>query len=108
MRISQRAPNFHHFCKDAPWCEIRRSHASFPGVKTHFASVAKERYQAAIDASRVSSDRSRPLPLVNGRSEPCQMVQVAEALAEARSISVAELADAAHANTMRLFFPRAM
>ena len=90
-------------CADAPWCEIRRSHASFAGVRTHFGAVAKERYQAAAEAA--AADAGAPLSrLVKGRSEPCQMIQVAEALAAARGIDVLVLADAAHANSQRLFF----
>lgn len=100
---------------DAPWCEIRRSHASFPGVRTHFSAVPKERYQAALDseaaAAAVSASAAPSVPavsrLVKGRSEPCQIVQVAEALASARGCSLGELSDAAYANTIRLFFPAA-
>lgn len=88
-------------CADAPWCEIRRSHASFAGVRTHFGAVAKERYQAASEAA--AADAAAPR-LVKGRSEPCQMIQVAEALAAARGVDVLAITNAAHANSKRMFF----
>lgn len=60
-----------------------------------------------MDAAAATSPAGGPGSerLVKGRSEPCQIVQVAETLAAARGISLSELADAAYANTMRLFFP---
>ena len=51
---------------DAPWCDIRATHASFPFVKTHFESVKKEKYA--------------PGKLVKGRNEPCAALQVLEVL----------------------------
>lgn len=42
---------------DAPYCEIRNSHASSSFVKTKFKSVKKEKWSAEA--------------LVKGRNEPC-------------------------------------
>jgi len=44
--------------------------------------------------------------LVNGRSEPCQIVQVAEVVAAVTGHSLAEVAEAAHKNSMDVFFSR--
>ena len=53
---------------DAPWCEIRSSHASRKHVKTaSTAAKDKKKYEAG--------------QLVKGRNEPCNMVQVLEAIA---------------------------
>ena len=73
-------------------CEIRKSHASFPHVRTAFRAAPKERHSA--DA------------LVKGRCEPCMIVQVAEAVAGARGVPVRAVADAAHANSRRVFLAR--
>lgn len=42
---------------DAPYCEIRNSHASSKYVKTKFKSIKKEKW--------------RPDELIKGRCEPC-------------------------------------
>lgn len=34
---------------DAPWCEIRKSHAGYQYVNTHFTTVAKEKYLDSLD-----------------------------------------------------------
>lgn len=75
---------------DAPWCEIRPSHAGHAHISTSFPSVKRERW---------SEDQ-----LVKSRQEPCQIVQVAEVVSGARSMDVVDLADACYANTLRLFF----
>lgn len=76
---------------DAPWCEIRPSHAS--------ARHAGDR-PAARDKKRWSPDA-----WVKSRNEPAGMVQVLAAVAGTRGTDPGELACQAYANTMRLFFP---
>lgn len=44
--------------------------------------------------------------VVQGRSEPCQIVQVAEVVAALKGVSLEELATACYDNTMRVFFPK--
>ena len=75
---------------DAPWCEIKKSHASYPHVKTHFPTVKKEKFAHG--------------KLVQSRCEPCQMIQVAEVVAAVKGVSVADLATIVHDNTRKLFF----
>ncbi|XP_063225462.1 deoxyribonuclease TATDN1 isoform X2 [Bacillus rossius redtenbacheri] len=77
---------------DCPWCEIRPTHAGFNFVKTTFNAVKKEKWQASS--------------LIKGRNEPCQIVQVLEALAGARNENANDLAEKIHANTMKCFFDR--
>lgn len=81
-----------HLETDAPWCEIKKSHASHKHVKTVWPAAENKKY---------SADK-----LVKGRSEPCQMVQVAEAVAGIKGLAVAEVAAAAYANSRRLFLRR--
>ena len=47
---------------DAPWCDIRPSHAGAGFVKTTFESRKRERFEAGM--------------CVKGRVEPCHIVQV--------------------------------
>ncbi|CEM38459.1 unnamed protein product [Vitrella brassicaformis CCMP3155] len=52
---------------DAPWCDIRPTHASSSFVKTDIDCVKKP-------------EKWEPARQVKGRNEPCNMVQVAEAV----------------------------
>jgi TatD DNase family protein len=79
-----------HLETDAPWCEIRRTHASHKHVVTTWPAVDPKKYA--------------PDKVVKGRCEPCHIVQVAEVVAGARGLSVAEVAAAALANSRHLFF----
>src|SRR5690606_33923150 len=74
---------------DAPWCEIRRTHASYKFIDTHFESKKKEKYSKNH--------------LVNGRNEPCKMVQVLEVVAKLKEMNAKDLSDIVYENTMKLF-----
>ncbi|CAG0894222.1 unnamed protein product, partial [Cyprideis torosa] len=77
---------------DAPWCEIRPSHAGHGFIKTIFKQVKKEKWEPGL--------------MVKGRNEPCQITQVLEVLAAVRKQDEAALASTIFQNTMRLFFPK--
>ncbi|CAM9378811.1 unnamed protein product [Scytosiphon promiscuus] len=76
---------------DAPWCEIRPSHAGSGMIKTAIPSRKKEKFEAGF--------------CVKGRQEPCHIVQVLEVAAAARGEEPSALAEQALENTRRLFFP---
>ena len=77
---------------DAPWCEIRASHASRKHVKTAGSAKDKKKYEAGH--------------LVKGRNEPCNMVQVLEAMAGLMQESdMNSLADQIFRNTTAMFWP---
>jgi len=60
-----------HFETDAPWCEIRPSHAGSAWVKSKLAAKDKKKYEAGC--------------LVKGRNEPCNIRQVFEVVAAIKS-----------------------
>lgn len=76
---------------DAPWCEIRPSHAGFKFVKTKFEAVKKK-------------EKWTENQMVGGRCEPAQIIQVAEVLAGIKQQAVETLAQKYHENTLNLFF----
>mmetsp|Transcript_11719 Transcript_11719/g.18395 ORF Transcript_11719/g.18395 Transcript_11719/m.18395 type:complete len:269 (-) Transcript_11719:44-850(-) len=76
---------------DAPWCNIRNSHASSKHVKTKFEEVKKEKFE--------------PGKMVKDRCEPSHVVQVAEVIAAVKGLEVKEVANAAYLNTMKCLFP---
>ncbi|XP_065190528.1 deoxyribonuclease TATDN1-like [Sycon ciliatum] len=78
---------------DAPWCEIRSTHAGHRHVKTSFPSKKKERFEAGST--------------VKSRNEPCHIINVLEVLAGERQEDASELADAMHHSTKAIFFPSA-
>jgi TatD DNase family protein len=77
---------------DAPWCEIKRTHAGHGHVRTMWSSTKKERF---VDGETVK-----------GRCEPCHIVQVAEVVAGVKGLDVAEVAQHAYENSLKLFFPK--
>jgi TatD DNase family protein len=76
---------------DAPWCDIRPTHAGSSFVKTHLKSVKKEKWDATL--------------LVRGRNEPCNIVQVLEVVASVRGDNQEELADQVFRNSHQVFLP---
>lgn len=77
---------------DAPYCEIKNTHAGIKMVKSTWPSKKKEKYD--------------PECLVKGRNEPCLVRQVLEVVAECKGIAdIHELSQSLYHNTCRVFFP---
>jgi TatD DNase family protein len=74
---------------DCPYCEIKATHAGFQFVNTTFEKRAEKKFVAGMG--------------VKGRSEPNQIIQVAEVIAGAKKISVEDVAIACYQNTMELY-----
>lgn len=79
---------------DAPWCEIRPSHASYKFVKKHWPQKLPEKYD--------------PTCLVKCRNEPCRILQVFDVIEHLFShLPRQELAAVIFNNSKKLFFPDA-
>ncbi len=76
---------------DAPYCGIKKTHAGYKNIMTHFPQKDKKKFNADIHQ------------LIDGRTEPCLAVQVLEVLAAVRGGSTEELAQQIAENTERLF-----
>eukprot|EP00918_Siedleckia_nematoides_P050142 GHVU01109739.1.p1 GENE.GHVU01109739.1~~GHVU01109739.1.p1 ORF type:complete len:192 (+),score=29.50 GHVU01109739.1:73-576(+) len=91
-----------HLETDAPWCEVRPTHASWK----HLSSPADPPPSAGgIEAAVVKPEKHRPGCLVKGRNEPLHIRRVAEAVYKAgsRSLSFAEFANKIYMNSCRKF-----
>ena len=77
---------------DAPWCDLRPSHAS----ATHAPPPPR-----AVDRKKWN-----PGAIVKNRNEPARVADVAAVVASVKGVSVEEVAEAAWVNTERLFFGR--
>eukprot|EP00035_Acanthoeca_spectabilis_P035159 m.32789 g.32789 ORF g.32789 m.32789 type:complete len:371 (+) comp7099_c0_seq1:170-1282(+) len=75
---------------DAPWCEIRPTHAGITHVRTKLAMVKAEKFEGGKG--------------VKNRNEPALIPQVLEVLAGIRKEQPLELAQIVLANTRTLFF----
>lgn len=75
---------------DAPWCDIRATHASFEHVATKFPSKKAEKFQLGMT--------------VKSRNEPCSMIQVLEVMAAVHGMDPQDLATTVYENTQNIFF----
>lgn len=78
---------------DAPWCDVRPTHAGYEYVQTKPREARdKKKYDAEC--------------LVKGRNEPCSLVQVVEVIAGFRGLSNTwALAETLYHLTSSVFFP---
>lgn len=74
---------------DAPWCEVRPSHASSKYVTSQFTSKKKDKWERGVG--------------VKGRNEPRNIVQMLEVVAALHDMDRFELADQVFRNTSTLF-----
>mmetsp|Transcript_1820 Transcript_1820/g.2331 ORF Transcript_1820/g.2331 Transcript_1820/m.2331 type:complete len:309 (+) Transcript_1820:38-964(+) len=77
---------------DAPWCDIRSTHAGFKFVDFKLPQVDKKKW--------------KPDTLVKGRNEPCNIVQVLEVIAKCKEMDPQELSEQIYKNTCSVFFPQ--
>ncbi|EGZ21431.1 hypothetical protein PHYSODRAFT_350745 [Phytophthora sojae] len=78
---------------DAPWCDIRATHAGHGHVKTSWQSKKAEKYS--------------PDCLVKGRNEPCTLIQVLEIISAIRGEDQDHVAATVLENTLQVFFKSA-
>ncbi|KAJ1654400.1 hypothetical protein IWQ61_005666 [Dispira simplex] len=88
---------------DAPWCDIRPTHASFPYLKQARSSSSSNFVYHTFESKK--KERFVPGSLVKGRNEPCNIQDVLLVMAAVRETSPTDLALTLYENTCRLFFP---
>ncbi|CAO1403249.1 unnamed protein product [Diamesa serratosioi] len=79
---------------DAPWCEIRPTHASNKHVKTVFELVKnkdKKKWDKHV--------------LVRGRNEPVCVIQILEVISAIKNEDAEKLSEIFYQNTLNVFFP---
>eukprot|EP01083_Nonionella_stella_P076192 207483_1 len=77
---------------DAPWCDVRRTHAGFSHVKSTWDTVKKP-------------EKWTEGQCVKNRQEPCHIRQVLEVIAGHRDLDPVVVANQVFQNTMDVFFP---
>lgn len=81
---------------DAPYCEIRPTHASYAGVAETFKDMAAQ-------WPEVRKDRFKEGCRVKSRNEPCGMLPVLSAVAAIRGVPKDQLSESVYKNTVTLF-----
>ncbi|WFC96172.1 hypothetical protein MBRA1_002828 [Malassezia brasiliensis] len=86
---------------DAPWCDLRSTHASAPLLE----QFRREEPQLAAlyTPPRAKPERWSATSAVKGRNEPCCIGEVAAVVARVHNVRLAELAEHALRNAARLF-----
>jgi TatD DNase family protein len=79
---------------DAPYCEIKKTHASWDMVETQFVHKVQKKYDEAV----VKDEDI----VVKGRNEPCRIPQVLEVVAALKEIDKYELAEIAFQNSLKI------
>lgn len=77
---------------DAPWCDIRPTHAGAKFIKTTFQSKKKEKWEKGF--------------CVKSRNEPANIVQVLEVMAATRKEDATTFSETIFNNTMNVFFSK--
>lgn len=91
VKVAAQIPNDRILLEtDAPWCEIRPTHAGSKYIKTKFESVKKK-------------EKWVKTHMIGGRCEPAQIVQVLEVLSGVKNCPVEELSEVYYQNTLKLF-----
>lgn len=81
---------------DAPWCEIRPSHAGHKYLES----------KAFADIPTVKKEKWKPGAFVKSRNEPCFIRQVLEVICGVKEQdNIQEVAEIIYRNTMQTFFP---
>ncbi|CAI2179498.1 12979_t:CDS:2 [Funneliformis geosporum] len=83
---------------DAPWCDIRPTHASYK-----YLNLPEEKKLLYQPATRKKEKFSWNC-MVKGRNEPCCIGQVLYIIASIRGVDPEELADTIYENTRKVFF----
>ncbi|KAI8917985.1 hypothetical protein BC831DRAFT_516341 [Entophlyctis helioformis] len=86
---------------DAPWCDIRPTHASFKYLS--LGGLSDPIVAAGIESRK--ADKFADGCMVKSRNEPCTMPHVLRVVAGIKGMDETELAAAVWSNTMRVFFP---
>ena len=74
---------------DAPWCDVRPTHSGHRFIKSKFEKKKKEKFIEGFQ--------------VNGRNEPCNIVQVLEIIAGVKEVPVDDAATVVTKNTETVF-----
>lgn len=89
---------------DAPWCDIRPTHASSAHVDAYFAQHPEDKDLLSLyRPATVKKEKYDAAKTVKGRNEPCAIGLVAAVVAQVKGLSIDEVAKQARANTKFLF-----
>lgn len=86
---------------DAPWCDMRPSHAS-AALLSSFSAKEKD-LAARFSPPSVKKEKWEEDKQVKSRNEPCAIGNVAAVVAEAKGVDIVTVAKAARNNTRFLF-----
>lgn len=100
-RIMLETGVWNYITPDAPWCDIRPTHASAPYLDAF--RKAQQALAVLYSPPRTKPEKWTPTTAVKGRCEPCQIGEVAAVVAGVQGVPLATLAAHAYHNAIALF-----
>ena len=88
---------------DAPWCEMRPSHAGRQLLESSGVQLEDEERMPYFKETAVAREKWREGALVKGRNEPCMIGVVARIVARVKGIPEREVTEAAWSHSVRMF-----
>ncbi|KAI9723498.1 MAG: hypothetical protein M1828_004228 [Chrysothrix sp. TS-e1954] len=88
---------------DAPWCEMRQSHAGRQLLESEDAQKSDEEPLPFYKEKMFAAEKWQEGSLVKGRNEPCMIGIVARIVARVKGIPETEVTEAAWHNSTRMF-----
>lgn len=91
---------------DAPWCQIRPTHASWPLLQSYRKSIndSNNELLSIEQEQEVKKEKHQMNKMVKGRNEPCNTSQVLQILSIIKETPIDHVAEILYKNSIEMFF----
>lgn len=86
---------------DAPWCEIKPTHASWPLLQEY---KNHDNINENDQMIKVKKEKHQMDKMIKGRNEPCETNKVLQVISILKGIPIDQVANILYSNTIKFFF----